>query len=68
MGQQKGDKEENLALARKSKGKAKKKPSGGATSQDEKKKDMSKVKCFSYHKPKHFANQCPYKKKGKGKQ
>ena len=46
-GQQKGDDEENLALTGKSKGNAKKKSSGGATSQDGKKKDFSKVKCFA---------------------
>ena len=28
---------------------------------------MIKVKCFAYHKPGHFANQCPNNKKGKGK-
>lgn len=32
-----------------------------------KKKDMSKVKCFACHKPRHFTNQCPNKKKHKGK-
>jgi len=26
------------------------------------------MKSFAYHKPKHFTNQYPYKKKGKGKQ
>lgn len=29
---------------------------------------MSKVKCFACKKYGHFANQCPYKKEGKGKQ
>ena len=67
-GQHGEDEEENLALAGKSKGKAKKKkPSEGATSQEKKKKDVSKLKCFAYHKRRHFASQCPYKKKGKGK-
>jgi hypothetical protein len=69
-GQQKGDDDENLALAshaRKGKGKTKKNTSGEATSQDGKKKDMSKVKCFACHKFGHYAGQCPNKKKGKNK-
>ena len=55
--QQGGDEEENLALTRKSKGKVKKKkPTEGATSQEKKKKDVSKVKCFACHKPRHFTS------------
>jgi hypothetical protein len=27
--------------------------------------DMSKVKCFAYHKTNHYASQCPNKKKSK---
>ena len=67
-GQQRGEEEENLAFTEKGKGKAKKKkPNEGETSQDKKKKDVSKVKCFTCHKSGHFASQCHYKKKGKGK-
>ena len=49
--------EEALALAVKRKGKAKKKKGG------EKNIDMSKVKCFICHKPRHFASQCLDRKK-----
>jgi hypothetical protein len=34
---------------------------------DTRKKDLSKVMCFQCHKMGHYANQCPLKKKGKGK-
>ena len=47
--------EEALALG--NKGKAKKKKGS------KKNIDMSKVKCFIYHKPGHFASQCPDRKK-----
>ena len=48
--------EEVLSLKGKSKGKAKKK--GG-----KKNNDMSKVKCFNFHKPSQFAYQCPNREK-----
>ena len=49
--------EDALALTWKSKGKEKRK-------KDRKKNlDMSKVKCFIYHKQGHFASQCPDMKK-----
>jgi hypothetical protein len=32
---------------------------------NEKKKDMSKVRCFACHKTSHYASQCPNKKKKK---
>ena len=48
--------EEALALAGKSKGKAKKKKGG-------KNFDMSRVKCFICHKQGHFASQHPDRKK-----
>ena len=49
--------EEVLALAVKSKGKAKKKKGG------KKNIDMFKVKCFIFHKQGHFASSCLDKKK-----
>lgn len=65
VGQHQGDDEKNVALMGKGKGRAKKSSSGGATSKGEKKKDMSKVKCFACHKTGHCGGQCPNKKKGK---
>jgi hypothetical protein len=57
--------DENLALSsQEKKGKFKKTASGESTSQDSKKKDMSKVKCFACHKFGHYAGQCLNKKKG----
>jgi hypothetical protein len=35
---------------------------------NEKKKDMSKVRCFACHKTVHYASQCPNKKKKKSNQ
>ena len=49
--------QEALALTRKSKCRAKRKKGG------KKKLDMSKVNCFICHKQRHFASQCPDKKK-----
>ena len=54
-GKQPSSDEENVALAGKGKGKAKKSPSGGATSKGDNKKDMSKVKCFACHKVGYYA-------------
>jgi hypothetical protein len=67
-----GSSDENLALVsktRKGKGKSssKKGNNDGGSSQPGKKKDLSKIKCFSCHKNGHYASQCPEKKKGKGK-
>jgi hypothetical protein len=58
-GQQQGDDEEYVALTKKGKGRAKKSSSGGTTSKGEKKRDMSKVKCFACHKLGHYASLCP---------
>ena len=49
--------EEALSLMGKSKGKAKRKKDG------KKNLDVSKVKCFIFHKQGHFASQCPDRKK-----
>ena len=56
--------EENCALAAKErKGKSKKNASqSGAKG---KKQDMSKVKCFHCHQHRHYATNCPQKKKNK---
>jgi hypothetical protein len=62
-----GEEEENIALARKGKAKTKKGSGSGQTYKGEKKHDMSKVKCFSCHKPEHYASQFPNKKKDKKK-
>jgi hypothetical protein len=58
-----GHDEENVALAANSKKKFKKGPKGGNKPKGEGKKDMSKVKCFACHKFRHYAGQCPNKKK-----
>ena len=39
------------------------KSEGSTLIQDQKKKDLSKVKCFNCHKLGHFAIQCPQKKR-----
>ena len=49
--------EQALALTGKSKRKAKRKKDG------KKNLDVSNVKCFIYHKQRHFASQCPDRKK-----
>ena len=49
--------EEVLALIGKSKGKEKRKKDG------KKNLDVSKVKCFIYHKKEYFSSQCPDMKK-----
>jgi hypothetical protein len=43
----------------------KKNTGGESSSQDGKKKDLSKVKCFACHKSGNYASQCPECKKGK---
>ena len=61
----KNEDEEDCALAAKvRKGKGKKFHSK-SESNNGKKQDMSKVKCFNYHKHRHFATNCPQKKKNK---
>jgi len=55
--------EENCALAAKAKkGKSKKASQFGAKG---KKQDMSKLKCFHCHQHRHYATNCPQKKKNK---
>ena len=55
--------EENYTLATKEKkGKSKKSSQSGAKG---KKQDMSKVKCFHCHQHRHYATNCPQKKKNK---
>jgi hypothetical protein len=58
-----------VSKTRKGKGKgySKKGNNDGGTSQPGKKKDLSKIKCFSCHKNENYASQCPEKKKGRGK-
>jgi hypothetical protein len=57
--------DENVALASQAKkGKFKKIASGESTSQDDKKKDMSKVKHYACHKFGHYVGQCSNKEKG----
>ena len=59
----KGSDEENCALvAQEKKGKNKKASHSGAKG---KKQDMSKVKCFHCHQHRHYATNCPQKKKHK---
>jgi hypothetical protein len=59
-----------VSKTRKGKGKSssKKGNNDGGSSQPGKKKDLSKIKCFSCHKNGHYASQClEKKKKGNGK-
>jgi hypothetical protein len=57
--------DENVALvSQPKKGKFKKFARGEPTSQDGKKKDMSKVKCYACRKFGHYASQCTNKKGG----
>jgi hypothetical protein len=56
---------ENVDLVSQAKkGKFKRIVGGESTSQDDKKKDMSKVKCYACHKFEHYAGQYSNKKKG----
>jgi hypothetical protein len=64
-GQQVGD-DENLALASQTR-RSRADTGGESTPQAEKKKDLSKVKCFACHKSGHYASQCPDWKTGKSK-
>jgi hypothetical protein len=50
----------------KGKGSSKKGNNDGGTSQPRKKKDLSKIKCFSCHKNGDYASQCLKKKMGRG--
>jgi hypothetical protein len=56
-----------VSWAKKSKGKGSKGGSEGATPQPKKKKNLSKIKCFTCHKSGHYVSQCPEKKKVRGK-
>jgi hypothetical protein len=57
--------DENFALVGQlRKGKFKKIVSGELTSQDEKKKDLRKFKCFSCHKFGHYVGNCSHRKNG----
>jgi hypothetical protein len=71
-GKQRGIDDENLALAahaRKGRGNGSWKDTRREASPEQrKKKDLSKVKCFSYHEHGHYASQCPQRKKGSRKQ
>jgi hypothetical protein len=58
-----GHEEENVAFSDNSKKKFKKGPKGENKPKDERKKNMSKVKCFACHKFGHYAGQCSNKKK-----
>jgi hypothetical protein len=67
------DGEENLALfdhSNKGRGNGPNKGKGKSeeSTSQLRKRDLSKIKCFSCHKHNHYASQCLDKKKGKGKQ
>jgi hypothetical protein len=49
----------------KGKGSSKKGNNDGGSSHQEKKKDLSKIKCFSCYMNGYYESQCPYNKKGK---
>jgi hypothetical protein len=70
--EQQGGGDENLSLVnktKKGKGKVfvKKSNSRGEGQQSGQKRDMSKIKCYIFHKNGHFASQYPQRKKGKSR-
>ena len=60
------EEEENFALFSKGRNTKGNKSQGEAnSSQEVKKKDLSKIKCFNCHEFKHYATKCPHKKASK---